>query len=88
MIAWAHRLWTMAFVCFLATITTIDLPPHVAWNLPLPGRVVLAVAALAMAIAAVVVFQRSKRHDEAASPLWNQGCARPIHAGHLLEIRR
>jgi len=58
---WATRLWELAFVLLIATVTTIDFPPYVVWKLPAPVRIVMAVATLIVVFAAVMVSKVAKR---------------------------
>jgi hypothetical protein len=60
-IGWAIRLWELAVLFLIATITTIDFPPYVVWNLPIPARIVMAVATLIVAVAAALVSKAAKR---------------------------
>ena len=54
-LVWAKRLWTLAFVLFIAAITTIDFPPCVVWKLPVFVRAGLLAAMLAASLAAVLL---------------------------------
>ena len=54
------RLWELAVLFLIATVTTIDFPPYVVWKLPVPARIVLAVATLIVAFAAALVSKAAK----------------------------
>ena len=60
-IGWAMRLWELAVLFLIATVTTIDFPPYVVWKLPVPARIVTAVATLIVAVAAALVSKAAKR---------------------------
>ena len=58
---WAMRLWELAVLFLIATVTTIDFPPYVVWKLPIPARLVIGVATLIVAFAAALVSKAAKR---------------------------
>ena len=60
-LGWAVRLWELALLFLIATVTTIDFPPYVVWKLPFPVRIVLAAATLIVVFAATLLSKAAKR---------------------------
>lgn len=60
-IGWAMRLWELAVLFLIGTVTTIDFPPYVVWKLPAPARIVLAMATLIVAFGAALASKAPKR---------------------------
>ena len=60
-LGWAMRLWELAFLFLLATVTTIDFSPYVVWKLPVPVRIVLAAATMIVVLAATLLTKAAKR---------------------------
>jgi len=58
---WAMRLWELAVLLLIATVTTIDFSPYVVWKLPTSVRIGMAVATLMVAVAAARVSKAAKR---------------------------
>jgi len=58
---WAMRLWELAVLLLIATVTTIDFSPYVVWKLPTSVRIGMAVATLIVAVAAARVSKAAKR---------------------------
>jgi len=58
---WAMRLWELAVLLLIATVTTIDFSPYVVWKLPTSVRIGMAVATLIVAVAAAQVSKAAKR---------------------------
>lgn len=65
----SSRLWLVASILLIATVTTISAPPYVVFDLPLPGKIILAVATLVFALAAVIASTRDKRPTALESDL-------------------
>jgi hypothetical protein len=59
-LGWATRLWELAFLFLIATVTTIDFSPYVVWKLPILVRIGMAVATLIVAAAAALVSKAAK----------------------------
>lgn len=55
------RLWELALLFLIATVTTIDFSPYVVWKLPTLVRIGMAVATLIVAVAAALVSKAAKR---------------------------
>ena len=60
-LGWAVRLWKLAFLFLIATVTTIDFSPYVVWKLPIRVRMGMAVATLIVIFAAALVSKAAKR---------------------------
>jgi len=58
---WAMRLWELAVLLLIATVTTIDFSPYVVWKLPTSVRIGMAVATLIVAVAAARASKAAKR---------------------------
>lgn len=59
----ATRLWCLAICLCLATVLTFRFPPYAVWDLPLAGRVVLALIASVVALVASAASRRLRRGD-------------------------
>ena len=60
-LGWAIRLWELAFLFLIATVTTIDFPPYVVWKLPVAVRIIMAAVILIVVFAAALVSKAAKR---------------------------